>query len=71
MLARASPAQPNVIPMPLLLLLLAIETFSSISSGVSGLIVEVEVERLLSGFFTGPRWVSLNSATSQFFFFEM
>lgn len=62
MSARASHAQPKSIPMPLLL---AIDAFSSINSGVSDLIVEVEVDRLPSGFFTGPRWVSLNSTKGQ------
>lgn len=43
-------------------LLLAIEAFSSIeSAGGSGLMVDVDVERLLREFFRGPRWVSLNS----------
>ena len=35
-------------------------SFSMIGSGVSGLIVEVDVDRP-RGFFKGPRWVSLNS----------
>ena len=44
-------------------LVLAIEAFSSIvSAGASALMVEVDVERPLSVFFKGPRWVSLNSA---------
>jgi hypothetical protein len=43
-------------------LLLAMEAFSSNESGgVSALMVEVDVERLPSEFFKGPRWVSLNS----------
>ena len=47
------------LPMPLLLMVLS---FSSIGSGVSALIVEVEVDRLPRLFFKGPRWVSLNSS---------
>ena len=35
-------------------------SFSMIGSGVSGLIVEVDVDRP-RGFLRGPRWVSLNS----------
>lgn len=48
----------HYIPMPLLFVVL---NFSSIGSGVSGLIVEVDVDRPLSEFFRGPKWVSLNS----------
>ena len=44
--------------MPLLLVVLSL---SSIGSGASALIVEVEVDRLPRLFFKGPRWVSLNS----------
>jgi len=49
-------------PMPLLLLVLI---FSSATSGVPGFIVEVDVDRLPSEFFSGPKWVSLNSERSQ------
>lgn len=44
-------------PMPLLLVILS---FSSIGSGASALIVDVDVVRP-RGFLIGPRWVSLNS----------
>lgn len=46
--------------MPLLLVVLS---FSSMGSGASVLIVEVEVARPPSEFLRGPKWVSLNSAT--------
>lgn len=49
--------------MPLLLVILS---FSSVGSGVSFLIVEVDVDRLPRGFFKGPKWVSLNSVNRQF-----
>ena len=39
--------------------------FSSTGSGVSALIVDVEVDRPAREFFKGPRWVSLNSITRQ------
>lgn len=49
--------------MPLLLPLVVV-IFSSMGSDVSGLIVDCDVERLLSGFFSGPKWVSLNSVVA-------
>ncbi len=57
----------DCIPIPLaLVLLLVAVSFSSIESGVSALIVEVEVDRPPPrGFFRGPKWVSLNSMTNQ------
>lgn len=42
-------------------LLVGILSLSSTGSGVSFLIVEVDVDRLPRGFFKGPKWVSLNS----------
>ena len=45
------------VPISLLVLML---DFSSTGSGVSALMVEVDVVRL-RGFFKGPKWVSLNS----------
>ena len=42
-------------------LLVAGLSFSSVDSGLSGVIVEVEVERPPIVFFFGPKWVSLNS----------
>ena len=47
--------------MPLLLVLVVVVSFSSIGSGVSGLMVDVEVDLPPKEFLRGPRWVSLNS----------
>lgn len=47
-------------------LLLVILGLSSVGSGVSFLIVEVDVDRLPRGFLRGPKWVSLNSVIYQF-----
>ena len=44
-----------------LLLLLDMLILSSMGSGTSVLRVDCDVVRLPSGFFNGPRWVSLNS----------
>lgn len=44
-----------------LLLPLVTLIFSSTGSGISALRVDCEVERLPRGFFSGPKWVSLNS----------
>lgn len=51
-----------ILPM---LLWVGILSFSSTGSGVSFLIVEVDVDRLPRGFFKGPKWVSLNSVHGQ------
>lgn len=47
-------------------LLLGILSLSSAVSGVSFLIVEVDVDRPPRGFFKGPKWVSLNSVMYEF-----
>lgn len=54
--------------MPLLLVLLVLLAMvlslsSTNGSGLSALIVEVDVERPPREFFKGPKWVSLNSKT--------
>lgn len=55
-------------PLPMSLLL-ANEAFSSRdSAGTSALMVDVDVDRLPSEFFKGPRWVSLNSKWNQRWF---
>lgn len=61
--AKVSGQDVVLIPMSLLLLILSL---SSVGSGVSFLIVEVDVVLLPRGFFKGPKWVSLNSAVYQF-----
>lgn len=55
----------RAVPMSLLVLLIEGATLSSIGSCLSGVMVEVEVERPPSEFFRGPRWVSLNSVQIQ------
>lgn len=47
--------------MPLLLVLVVVVSFSSMGSGVSALMVDVEVDLPPREFLRGPRWVSLNS----------
>lgn len=61
--AKASSREFILIPMPLLLVILSL---SSVVSGVSFLIVDVDVDRLPRGFFKGPKWVSLNSVMYEF-----
>ena len=53
--------------MPLLLVVLS---FSSIGSGISALMVDVEVDRPPREFFRGPKWVSLNSVMRSVLFYE-
>ena len=47
--------------MPLLLVLVVVLSLSSIGSGVSALMVDVEVDLPPREFLRGPKWVSLNS----------
>lgn len=55
--------------MPLLLVVLVVVvSFSSIGSGVSALMVDVDVDRPPREFFRGPRWVSLNSVRQSVLF---
>jgi hypothetical protein len=57
--------------MPLLLVvLIVVVSFSSIGSGVSALMVDVDVDRPPREFFRGPRWVSLNSVRQSVLFHD-
>lgn len=57
--------------MPLLLVVLVVVvSFSSIGSGVSALMVDVDVDRPPREFFRGPRWVSLNSVRQSVLFHD-